>query len=521
MKVSVIPARIQRPDRHDSGTETARTRVAAYCRVSTDREEQESSYEVQVRHYTDYINGNPAWQFAGIYADEGISATNTKKREGFMRMIDDCMAGKIDMLLTKSISRFARNTIDCLKYVRQLRDRRIPVVFEKENINTMDSKGEVLLTIMASLAQQESESLSKNIQLGLQFRFQNGQVMVNHNRFLGYTRREKGGPLVVVPEEAEIVRRIYREYLEGSSAYDIKRSLERDGVRNGAGSLKWNPSNIQQILTNEKYMGDALLQKTYTANTLDKIRVRNKGEVQQYYVENSHEAIVSRAVFARVQNEIARRSALVRKSNGVGHRYSGKFALTGKVICARCGGTFRRICWNNRGYRSVVWRCVTRVSVGADSCPARTVREEDLHEAVLSAVKSLMPDRSRLMDVFVSSLGSSLETEGNSELDEIVSRLDEIQKQIVPLALEGSDYSGLKDEMQDLKRRRDEIVGKEEGSVRSVERVRQMVSFLDSKSGEVLRYDDSLVRSFVDEVRVLDDGIEILLKNGKTFFFRG
>ena len=184
MKVSVIPARIQRPDRHDSGTETARTRVAAYCRVSTDREEQESSYEVQVRHYTDYINGNPAWQFAGIYADEGISATNTKKREGFMRMIEDCMAGKIDMLLTKSISRFARNTIDCLKYVRQLRDRRIPVVFEKENINTMDSKGEVLLTIMASLAQQESESLSKNIQLGLQFRFQNGQVMVNHNRFL-------------------------------------------------------------------------------------------------------------------------------------------------------------------------------------------------------------------------------------------------------------------------------------------------------------------------------------------------
>ena len=219
-----------------------------------------------------------------------------KKRDEFNRMIEDCMAGTIDMIITKSISRFARNTLDCLKYIRQLKDKHIPVFFEKENINTMDSKGEVLLTIMASLAQQESQSLSQNVKLGLQYRYQRGEVQINCNHFLGYAKDENKH-MVIVPEEAEIVKRIYREYLEGASMLKIARNLTADGLKNGAGHTKWRDSNIRQILQNEKYMGDALLQKTYTVDFLTKKRVKNTGIMPQYYVKDNHEAIIPRDIF--------------------------------------------------------------------------------------------------------------------------------------------------------------------------------------------------------------------------------
>ena len=263
--------------------EKKKLRVAAYARVSTDNEEQEGSYEIQVEYYTSLIKGNPDWEFAGVYADDGISGTYTAKRGGFMQMIDDCRARKIDMILTKSISRFARNTVDCLNFTRELKELNIAVKFEKENINTLDASGEVLLTIMAALAQQESESLAANVRIGIKFRNEQGKVQVNHNWFLGYTKDEDG-KLIIEPAQAEIVRRIYREYLEGSNFRQIKESLEADGLKNGAGHLKWQESNIKQILTNEKYIGDALLQKTWTYNTLEKKRRKNKSDAPQYYV---------------------------------------------------------------------------------------------------------------------------------------------------------------------------------------------------------------------------------------------
>lgn len=284
--VTIIPAR-KRIGNSAKAEELPKLRVAAYCRVSTDSEEQATSYEAQIEHYTNYIKSNPEWELAGIFADEGITGTNTKKREEFNRMIEECMQGKIDMIITKSISRFARNTLDCLKYIRQLKEKNIPVYFEKENINTLDSKGEILLTIMASLAQQESQSLSQNVKLGIQYRYQQGKIHINHNRFLGYTK-DKDGNLVIVPEEAEIVKRIYREYLEGSSMLQIARGLEADGILTGAGNHRWHTSTINKILRNEKYIGDALLQKTYTVDFLSKKRVPNNGIVPQYYVENSH-----------------------------------------------------------------------------------------------------------------------------------------------------------------------------------------------------------------------------------------
>ena len=285
--VTLIPAKAKVGARQKT-EDAPKLRVAAYCRVSTDTDEQATSYEAQIEHYTEYINKNPGWELAGIYADDGISGTNTKKRGEFNRLIDDCMAGQIDMVFTKSISRFARNTLDCLKYIRQLKEKNIAVFFEKEAINTLDAKGEVLLTIMASLAQQESQSLSQNVRLGLQYRYQQGKVQVCANRFLGYDKDEDGN-LVINPTEAEVVKRIFREYLEGKSYYAIGQGLTADGIRTAAGNDFWLASTLRKILTNEKYIGDALLQKTVTTDFLNKKRVVNKGIVPQYYVEGSHE----------------------------------------------------------------------------------------------------------------------------------------------------------------------------------------------------------------------------------------
>ena len=345
--VTVIPAR---PRRTREVSDKQKLRVAAYCRVSTDSDEQATSYEVQIEHYTSYIQANPEWTLAGVYADDGITGTNTKMREQFNKMIADCMDGKIDMIITKSISRFARNTLDCLKYIRKLKEREIPVFFEKENINSMDAKGEVMLTIMASLAQQESQSLSQNVKLGIQYRYQQGEVQVNHNRFLGYTKDENKR-LVIVPEEAEIIKRIYREYLEGSSLNKIAKGLEADGVLTGAGRKKWHSSSLHKILTNEKYMGDALLQKTYTVDFLSKKRVNNDGVVPQYYVENNHEAIIPKHLFMLVQEELKKRKIAHISKNGQSRNYSSNHSLAQIVFC-----------------------------------DARTVREDDLKQAFIQAI---------------------------------------------------------------------------------------------------------------------------------------
>ena len=319
-------------------------------------------------------------EIVGIYADDGISGTNTRNREGFNKLIADCEAGKIDMIITKSISRFSRNTVDCLKYTRRLKELNIAVFFEKENINTLDAKGEVLMTIMAALAQQESESLSANVRMGIQFRNQQGTVMVNHNWFLGYTK-DADGNLIIDEEQAEVVKRIYREYLEGKSLIQIKRGLEKDGIRNGAGHKKWHETNIKQILTNEKYIGDALLQKTYTVDIFEKKRTANKGALSQYYVEGSQEAIIDKSIFLRVQEEMSRRANLT--VNGRRRVYSSKYALSSMMFCGECGDVYRRLTWSVRGRKEVVWKCMSRVEGGPEACASRVVKEPDMHAAIL------------------------------------------------------------------------------------------------------------------------------------------
>ena len=496
--VTVIPAR-KRMGNTVQLEEKPKLRVAAYCRVSTDSEEQATSYEAQVEHYTQFIQKNQEWEMAGIFADDGISGTNTKKREEFNRMIAECMKGNIDMIITKSISRFARNTLDCLKYIRQLKDKNIPVFFEKEGINTMDSKGEVLLTIMASLAQQESQSLSQNVKLGLQYRYQNGEVQVNHNRFLGYTKDENKN-LVIVPEDAEVVKRIYREYLEGASLTLIARGLEKDGILTAANKPKWRPETLKKILLNEKYIGDALLQKTYTVDFLTKKRVKNNGIVPQYYVENSHEPIIPKDLYMQVQEEMVRRGNL--NSGNKKRVYSSKYALSGIVYCGKCGDIYRRIAWNNRGKRSIVWRCVSRVEHGPSKCDAPTILESELQAAVVKAINLVLGDRDRMLRVLQENIETVLGQENESEIVGIDIQLEELQKELLQRANGKVEYDDIADEINRLRKLKQNVLTESAQREGLKQRITEMTEFLNEQTGIVDEYDEQLVRRLVEKVTV-------------------
>ena len=520
--ITVIPARrsigTQKP-----AAKIQKIRVAAYCRVSTEFEEQESSYDVQVDHYTNYIKSNPEWEMVEVYADDGISGTNTKKRDEFNRMIEDCKAGKIDMILTKSISRFSRNTVDCLKYTRELKDMNIAVFFEKENINTLDAKGEVLMTIMAALAQQESESLSANVRLGIQFRNQQGKVQINHNWFLGYTKDEDG-KLIIVPEEAAVVQRIYAEYLDGQSFLQIKRGLEADGVLNGAGHKKWHESNIKQILTNEKYIGDALLQKTYTVNTLEKKRVNNNGIAPKYYVEGSHEAIIDKVidkdVFLRVQAEIARRANIL--TDGKKRIYSSRYALSSIVFCGHCGDIFRRIKWNNRGCKSVVWRCVSRVlkkSSGID-CPARTIHEEDLQAAVVTAVNDAWSRKDAILPELRENIRSVLQEDTDAKLAEIDAEVNQKQAELLDAGKDQNKIDEIAEAIMTLRETRQSILTEAAMKKDVQDRIEDLATFLDEQVEAVTEYSDALVRRLIERITVYDEKLIVEFKSGLDSVYR-
>lgn len=509
--VTMIPARMRRKTTSPEQAKP-KLKVAAYCRVSTETEEQATSYEMQVEHYTNYITGNPEWELAGIYADDGISGTNTKKRDEFNRMIEDCMSGAIEMIITKSISRFARNTLDCLQYIRKLKEKNIAVFFEKENINTMDAKGELMLTIMASLAQQESLSLSQNVKMGLQFRYQEGKVQVNHNRFLGYTKG-KDEKLVIVPEEAAVIRRIYREYLEGASLQDICNGLMEDGILTGAGKERWIPSTVKKILSNEKYIGDALLQKTVTLDFLEKKRTTNTGQAPQYYVEDSHDAIIPRDKFMLVQEEMIRRANL--RTGKKKRIYSSKYALSSLCTCEKCGDIYRRIAWNNRGNHSNVWRCCSRVKGGPAACDSPTMKEEDLQAKVMAAINDVWGAKSSVIESLMELAEQSLESSRDEELEILDQKLEAKQKELVDKALKKLNYNDLADEVEALKEAKQQIlVGKAMENGRKIKRD-EMIAFLKEQQAEVTEYDEQLVRRMVEGITIHEDSsITVVFKSG-------
>lgn len=389
--VTTIPARVSRFTATPINDKRKR-RTAAYARVSTDSDEQYTSYEAQVDYYSNYIKSRDDWEFTGIYTDEGISGTNTKHREGFKRMIADALDGKIDLIVTKSVSRFARNTVDSLTTVRQLKEKGIEIYFEKENIWTLDSKGELLITIMSSLAQEESRSISENVTWGKRKRFADGKVTVPFGHFLGYDRG-KDGNLVVNKKEAAIVRRIFSLFLKGYSTYTIAKILTEEGILSPGKKSKWNAATVRRMLQNEKYKGDALLQKSYTTDFLTKKKKINEGEIPQYYVKNNHEAIIDPPVFDMVQIELDNRKP---GSN----RRSGITIFSSRIKCGQCGSWYGSKIWHsNDKYRRTVYQC-NRKYDGDNLCRTPHLDKETIKNLFISAVNKLLSDREEILENF-------------------------------------------------------------------------------------------------------------------------
>ena len=413
-RVTVVPATLNRFTAMPIAN-TRKRRVTAYARVSTNSEEQKTSYEAQVSYYTDYIRAKPDWEFVQVYADKGITGTSIRKRERFNDMIEDALAGKIDLIITKSVSRFARNTVDSLTTIRLLKEHGVEVYFEEQNIYTLDSKGELLLTIMSSLAQEESRNISENVTWGQRKRFADGKVSMPYKHFLGYRKGENGEP-EIVPEEAEVVRRIYGLFLKGQTPYGIKTALEADGIPTPAGKKRWQSATIMSILTNEKYKGDALLQKTFCTDFLTKKMKVNEGEVPQYYVENSHPAIVTAETF--VQEEIERRRQ-------AGHQHNGTSCFSGRIFCGCCGEMYGSKVWHSTDkYRRVIWQCNAKFKDG-HHCKTPHLTETEIQQRFLQAFNRLLDDRTFIV------ADTSAIMERLTETGELETKADGLREEMV------------------------------------------------------------------------------------------
>ena len=524
-KVTVIPpiAEMQGESRIDMRPK----RVAAYCRVSTDREEQEHSFETQKAMYTEMIMMKPTWQMAGIYADEGITGTVAKKRPGFMKMIEDCRKGKIDMIVTKSVSRFSRNNLDCLMYVRELKQLGIPIIFEKEGINTIQVSSELLLTLFGALSQAESESISMNVKLGIRQSLKNGNVRFSYKTFLGYRKGADGQPEIVT-EQADIVRRIYNDFLAGATYLEIAKRLTEEHVPTMGGGNRWFSERIKSILKNEKYKGDALLQKTYITDPISKRVKKNNGELPMYYVENSHPAIIERRIFDRVQEEIARRAGKKKvKQTGTKTelgRYSGKYALTELLYCGECGTPYRRCTWSRDGKKKIVWRCVSRLDYGKKYCKnSPSVEESRLHNAIAAAItKKANSEEINIGGIMdhIESFGSQRDTDGIIQRQR---RIAEIEKVIDDLARLNSDeaqsgeldykFSELYAELYSVK---DELEEMQNGaSAIDGDMLNEMREVVTGLKNHPVEYDDKVVRQLIDCIKVMSaDTIKICFKDG-------
>ena len=524
-KVTVIPpiAEMQGESRIDIRPK----RVAAYCRVSTDREEQEHSFETQKAMYTEMIMMKPTWQMAGIYADEGITGTVAKKRPGFMKMIEDCRKGKIDMIVTKSVSRFSRNNLDCLMYVRELKQLGIPIIFEKEGINTIQVSSELLLTLFGALSQAESESISMNVKLGIRQSLKNGNVRFSYKTFLGYRKGADGQP-EIVPEQADIVRRIYNDFLAGATYLEIAKRLTEENVPTMGGGNRWFSERIKSILKNEKYKGDALLQKTYITDPISKRVKKNNGELPMYYVENSHPAIIERRIFDRVQEEIARRAGKKKvKQTGTKTelgRYSGKYALTELLYCGECGTPYRRCTWSRDGKKKIVWRCVSRLDYGKKYCKnSPSVEESRLHNAIAAAItKKANSEEINIGGIMnhIESFGSQRDTDGIIQRQR---RIAEIEKVIDDLARLNSDeaqsgeldykFSELYAELYSMKDELEEM--QSDVSALDGDMLNEMREVVTGLKNHPVEYDDKVVRQLIDCIKVMSaDMIKICFKDG-------
>lgn len=507
-------------------------RVAAYCRVSTDDEDQLNSYRTQKTYYTEHIKKNPKWRFAGIYADEGISGTQVKKRDDFLRMIADCEKGKIDLILIKSVSRYARNIVDCISYIRKLKALGIGIYFEEQNINSLTEDSEVYIGIYGVMAQSESENISANVKWGINKRMQNGTYACQFN-LLGYRRDKESKEIYIVPEEAEVVKKIFRMYLQGASLRQIKAYLEEHKIKTVKGNIKWDTHGIKAMLTNEKYVGDIIHQKTFRPDCLSKKTKINRGELDRYLVSNNHPPIIDRETFWLVKKEMAKRSSKRRISeNAITElgRYSGKYALSELLFCDVCGSPFRRKSWSRKGVKKVYWRCLGHLETGNEGCPqCKGIEEKLLHETICRALTTMIPDKSDVKSLVKTMLAHSISgnqlmleyrsiensikdllarannaevmcirTEGNKE-----PYMEEIKKYYATIAQLRERLSKLKEQLNDSETFQTEL--------------NQIEEWLSEEDVSFEEYDDSIVRYLISSIRVTEDlKLIINLKGGGT-----
>lgn len=527
-KVIVIPAK------EESAQELEKKknlRVAAYCRVSTNSEEQLNSYENQKAYYTEKIMTNPDWTMVDVFADEGKTGTSACKRKDFLRMIRQCRQGKIDMILAKSVSRFARNTVDTLNYTRELRSLGIPVIFEEQNINSIHPESEFLITIHGAFAQSESEDTSSRVRWGIQQSMRTGRVNIQFKTLLGY-KRGPDGEMVIEPEQAETVKLIYEMYLSGKTLRSIKESLQARGLRNAVGTTEWTTSNLRTILSDEKYCGDVLRQKTFIRDCISKQVVKNTGQRPKYLIQNHHDAIIPREQFDAVQFEMARRRAQTGRSRksvptGVG-KYSGKYALSGLLFCGECGTAYRRVVWTQHGEKRAVWRCISRLDYGKKYCKdSPTLDEKPLQQAVLAAINASMSGHGTLTAQLTDAMEQELAPiPGESmSLGDIDRAIAELGNQFDHLLLEASGADGVEKyaerfraistSIEEFKCRKANILNirKEQESVKK--RVQEVASVLVNLSAELTEWDDNVVYQMLEKVTILSrEMIRVTLRNG-------
>ena len=526
-KVVTIPAK---PEVSARQNVKRQLRVAAYCRVSTDDEEQLTSYEAQQNYYTDKIMTNRDWTMAGIFADEGITGTSARKRPEFLKMIRLCKQKKIDIVLTKSISRFARNTVDCLNYIRVLRELGIAVIFEKENINTLESDSEILITMLGAFAQAESESISANVRWGKRQAMREGKASFHYDRLYAYEKGEDGNPKII-PEQAEVVRSIYNQYLAGASLRMIKEKLEAKQIPNVSGNIQWTLTAISGILRNEKYCGDVLLQKTYISDCISRKVIRNTGQLPMYLVQNHHEGIVDRKTFDAVQAEIARRSAgkSPSKNASTGRTcYASKYALSERLVCGECGTLYRRCIWAKDGKKRVVWRCVSRLDYGTKYCHnSPTLDEEPLKQSILAAINSAMSQKSILIRQITSAMEMELapipgESMSLAVIEQRMNELNDLTRELVAKAAEQnapkqytSQLRDIMNEAAELREKKAYLEMQRQNNASTVRRIEDAAAAMEQASCHISQWDEAIIRQLVDTVKVLSaNKITVYLKGG-------
>ena len=505
-------------------------RVAAYCRVSTDSEEQLTSYTTQKKVYTEMIAARKDWAFAGLYADEGISGTRADKRPAFKKMINDCLAGKIDYVITKSVSRFARNTVDCLDHVRILKSKGIGIFFEEQNIDTLKIDSELYLVIYAGFAQSESESMSKNVTWSYRKRFENGNAVFVYKKLLGYRKGEDGMP-EIVPEEAALVVRIFDMYLAGETPRKISAIMQAEKIKVPGKKLTFSDAMIAGVLANEKYCGDSILQKTVTIDCISKTRRKNTGEAPMYYVQNSHPAIVSRETFHKAQEELLRRKTRTPQSTKAvtaSGKYS-RYALTDVLICGECGSRYKRVTWTNNGKKRIVWRCINRLDYGKQYCKkSLTVYETALQSAIVRALNKFNDeDKSTYMTLMKATIGEALGLNGCSdEVDLLQRKIDALNRKMLELindsVQDGEDIESHEDEFKQisdtialLKNRINAVQQPANSDGSSNDRLEQIQQVIEARKQNKFQYDDSIVRQMIECIKVYPDGkLEIIFGGG-------